>query len=179
MKVEITGRHVVITPAIRNYVMKRLRKFSKFVGDDASFHVIIDVEKERHVAEILCKSRMLDLAGKGETGDMYASIVRAVEKIERQAIKNKTRLIETKRQRAKNRSVEQKGGLVRPKSSRRLPQPALICEQEEIQRTLDVEEAAAELEKSEEGFLVFRNLQSGSMNVLYRRKNGSFGLIQE
>ena len=50
---------------------------------------------------------------------------------------------------------------------------------EEVQRTLDVEEAAAELEKSRDGFLVFRNVESGSMNVLVRRKNGSFGLIQD
>jgi putative sigma-54 modulation protein len=179
MNVEITGRHVVITPAIRTYVMKRLRKFSKFFGDDSKFHVIIDVEKERHVAEILCKSRLLDLTGRGETGDMYASIVRAVEKIERQAIKNKTRLIETKRQRAKTRSVEEKSGIVRSKPSGKRRERAPIYEQEEIRRTLDIEEAAAELEKSEEGFLVFRNVESGSMNVLYRRKNGSFGLIQD
>jgi putative sigma-54 modulation protein len=179
MKVEITGRHVVITPAIRNYVMKRLRKFGRFVGDDASFHVIIGVEKERHIAEILCKSRILDLTGRGETSDMYASIVRAIEKIERQAIKNKSRLIETKRQKAKSRSVEQKSGPLRPQTARRIPQRTLICEQEEIQRTLDVEEAAAELEKSKEDFLVFRNAQSGAMSVLYRRKNGSFGLMQE
>lgn len=179
MKVEITGRHVVITPAIRSYVMKRLRKFSKFFGDDASFHVILDVEKERHVAEILCKSRLLDLTGKGETGDMYASIMLAVDKIERQAIKNKTRMIETKRQKPKSRSVEIRSGMRRTKPAPRRSEPAPIFEPEEIQRTLDVEEAAAELEKSEDGFLVFRNVESGSMNVLYRRKNGSFGLIQD
>jgi putative sigma-54 modulation protein len=179
MNVEITGRHVDITPAIRSYVMKRLRKFSRFLGDDASFHVIIDVEKERHVAEILCKSRLLDLTGRGETGDMYASIILAVEKIERQAIKNKTKLIETKRQRAKTRSVEEKSGIVRPKSSGKRPERPPILEQEAVKRTLDVEEAAAELERSENGFLVFRNVESGSMKVIYRRKNGSFGLIQE
>jgi putative sigma-54 modulation protein len=78
MKVEITGRHVVITPAIRTYVLKRLRKFAKIFGDNINFHVIIDVEKERQTAEILLKSKLLNLTGKGQTDDMYSSIVRAI-----------------------------------------------------------------------------------------------------
>ena len=61
MNVEITGRHVVITPAIRTYILKRLRKFAKIFGDDISFHVIIGVQKERQTAEILLKSKLLDL----------------------------------------------------------------------------------------------------------------------
>jgi len=65
MNVEITGRHVLITPALRTYLMNRLSKFVKIFGDDISFHVIVDVEKERQTAEILLKSKLLDLAGKG------------------------------------------------------------------------------------------------------------------
>jgi putative sigma-54 modulation protein len=72
MNVEITGRHVVITPAIRTYVLKRLKKFTRILGEDISFHVIIDVEKERQTAEILLKSKMLSLTGSGVTDDMYA-----------------------------------------------------------------------------------------------------------
>jgi len=179
MKVEITGRHVVITPAIRTYVMKRLRKFGKFFGEDASLHVIIDVEKERHTAEILLKSRLLDLTGKGQTGDMYSSITLAIEKLERQAIKNKARLIETKRQKAKAKSVEEKSGIVRGNSPGRVDHKAKIREEDIPQKPMAVEEAAAELGQYEYPFLVFRNSESGSMNVIYRRKDGSFGLIQE
>jgi putative sigma-54 modulation protein len=179
MNVEITGRHVDITPAIRTYIMKRLRKFAKFIGDDASFHVIIDVEKERHMAEILLKSKLLDITGRGETSDMYASIVLAIEKLERQAIKNKARRIETKRQKAKSKSVEVRSGMVRPKPSGRPERSARILEEEAPRQAMAVEEAAAELGQSENAFLVFRNVESGSMNVIYRRKDGSYGLIQE
>lgn len=179
MNVEITGRHVPITPAIRLYVLKRLRKFDKFFGQNATFHVIIDVEKERHTAEILLKSKLLDLTGKGETGDMYSSIVRAIEKLERQAIKSKTRLIETKRQKAKAQSVEEKSGVRRPRMAPRASRRSVILEEELPPRPMDVEEATAELGQSEYPFFVFRNVESGSMNVLYRRKDGSLGLIQE
>ena len=79
MNVEITARHILITPAIRSYVLKRLRKFTKILGSDLSFHVIIAVEKDRHSAEILLKSKLLDLTGTSETKDMYSSIVLALE----------------------------------------------------------------------------------------------------
>lgn len=179
MNVEITGRHVVITPAIRTYVMKRLRKFGKFFGEDASFHVIIGVEKERHVAEILLKSKLVDITGTGQTADMYTSIVRAIEKLERQAINNKSRLIEAKRQKAKAKSVENKSGIVRPKPTGRNRRNVQILEEAAPKAAMAVEEAAAELGESRNEFLVFRNVESGSINVIYRRKDGSFGLIQE
>ncbi len=176
---EITGRHIEITPAIRSYVLKRLRKFGKFFGEDTSIHVIIDVEKERHTAEILLKSKYLDLTVKGETDDMYASIVRAVERLERQADKCKGRLIETKRQKAKTRSVEKRSGMPRIRSSGRTRTLAPIVEENIAQKPMAVEEAVAELEQSRNAFVVFHNAESGSINVLYRRKDGSLGLIQE
>jgi putative sigma-54 modulation protein len=180
MNVEITGRHVLITPAIRSYVLKRLRKFDRFVGDEVSLHVIIDVEKERHTAEILLKSKLLNLTGKGETDDMYSSIVRAVDKLERQVIKSKCRLIETKRQKARAKSVEEKSGVSRRRAS--VPadrHTASILVEGVPPKPMAVEEAIAELGQSEPPFVVFRNVESGSVNVLYRRKDGSLGLIQD
>lgn len=178
MNVEITGRHVLITPAIRTYVLKRLRKFVKILGDDISFHVIVDVEKERQTAEILLKSKLLDLTGKGETDDMYNSIVRAIEKLERQALKHKSKLIEGKRQRAKAKSVANKLGVGEP-TSRALSQRTNGIKEEEAQRKpMAVEEAMMELNHSDYPFVVFRNADSGAVNVLYRRKDGTFGLIR-
>jgi putative sigma-54 modulation protein len=178
MNVEITGRHVLITPAIRTYVLKRLRKFVKILGDDISVHVIVDVEKERQTAEILLKSKLLDLTGKGETDDMYSSIMRAIEKIERQALKQKSKIVEGKRQRAKAKSVATKLGVGEP-TSRVLARSANGIREEEAQRKpMAVEEAVIELNHSEYPFVVFRNAESGAVNVLYRRKDGSIGLIR-
>src|SRR5512136_1994563 len=132
MNVEITGRHVVITPAIRTYVLKRLRKFAKILGDDISFHVIIDVEKERQTAEILLKSKMLDLTANVVSDDMYNSIIRAIEKLDRQALKHKSKLIEGKRQRAKAKSVANKLGVGEP-TARTLPRRTNGIKEEEAQ----------------------------------------------
>lgn len=178
MNVEITGRHVVITPAIRTYVLKRLRKFTKILGDDISFHVIIDVEKERQTAEILMKSKMLDLTANFVSDDMYNSIIRAIEKLERQALKHKSKMIEGKRQRAKAKSVANKLGVGEP-TSRTLARKTNGIQEEEAQRKpMAVEEAVLELSHSEYPFVVFRNADSGAVNVLYRRKDGSIGLIR-
>jgi len=186
MNVEITGRHVVITPAIRAYILKRLRKFAKIFGEDISFHVIIDVQKERQTAEILLKSKLLDLTGKGQTEDMYSSIVRAIEKIERQALKHKSKVIEVKRQRAKANSVAERSGSQsssrRTLTGKRVTRAAKknnnsIQEEEAVRKPMEVEEAVLELSQSDYPFVVFRNSDSGVVNILYRRKDGTLGLI--
>jgi putative sigma-54 modulation protein len=176
MNVEITGRHVVITPAIRSYVLKRVRKFARLVGEDAAIHAIIGVEKDRHTAELLLKSKLLDLTCKGETDDMYASILRAIEKLQRQILKQKSKKIETKRQRAKAKSVAEKSGTspAPPGAARR---GGGILDEEAHKKPMAVEEAVLELGNSDYPFVVFRNVESGDVNVLYRRKDGSLGLI--
>lgn len=178
MNVEITGRHILITPAIRTYVMKRLRKFAKIFGEDISFHVIVDVAKDRQTAEILLKSKLLDLTGKGETDDMYNSILRAIEKLERQALKHKSKIIEGKRQRAKAKSVARKLGVGEP-TARTLARNNDGIREEDVQRKpMEVEEAVLELNHSEYPFVVFRNADSGAVNVVYRRRDGTVGLIR-
>jgi putative sigma-54 modulation protein len=179
MNVEITGRHVIITPAIRTYILKRLRKFAKIFGEDISFHVIIEVEKERQTAEILLKSKLLDLTGKGQTDDMYNSIVLAIEKLERQTLKHKSKLIEGKRQRAKAKSVALRLGANRISSRVLGPKGDGVREEEVQRKPMAVEEAVIELNHSDYPFVVFRNTESGSVNVLYRRKDGTLGLIRE
>ena len=178
MSVEITGRHVVITAPIRTYVLKRLRKFSRILGDETSFHVILDVEKDRHTAEIVLKSKILDLTGRGETDDLYSSILLAVDKLGRQALKHKSKIIETKRHRAQEKSVAKRSGLgSRERPVRRSSSGNGILEEEASKKPMHVEEAVLELGEREYPFVVFRNVESGGVNVLYRRKDGSLGLI--
>jgi putative sigma-54 modulation protein len=177
MNVEITGRHVVITPAIRAYVLKKLGKFTKIFGDDINFHVIIGVEKERQTAEILLKSKMLELTGKGQSDDLYNSIVRAIEKLERQALKHKNKLVEGKRK-AKPKSMTNKLEVEESTPGVLDKKQSGIREELVHKKPMEVEEAVLELDQSSYPFVVFRNTESGDMNVLYRRKDGILGLIR-
>jgi len=179
MKVEITGRHIVITPAIHAYVLKKLGKFTKILGEDINFHVIIEVEKERQKAEILLKSKMLDLAGKGESDDLYKSIMRAIEKLERQALKYKEKRIGGKRQKIGVKSVASEIAEEKPEeppaAKKKSPK---VREESAPKKLMTVEEATITLEESEYPFVAFRNVEGGDLNVLYRRKGGSLRLIR-
>jgi putative sigma-54 modulation protein len=177
MNVEITGRHINITPAIRTYVLKRLRKFAKIFGENIKFHVIIDVEKERQSAEILLKSKLLDLTGKGQTDDMYNSLMIAIDKLERQALKHKSKMIEGKRQGAKAKTAA-KLNISEPTDSVLTRRTNGWQEEDSRKKPMVVEEAVIELNRSEYPFVVFRNSESGDVNVLYRRTDGTLGLIR-
>jgi putative sigma-54 modulation protein len=178
MKIEITGRHLVVTPALRTYVLKRLRKFTKLCGEDTSFHVIIDVEKDRHAAEIVLKSKLFDITGKGQTGDMYSSILQAVEKLERQALKRKSRRIEAKRQRAQEEALIERAGRSRVSRRALSVRDGGIFEEEAPKKPMSVEEAVIEMDHSEYPFVVFTNVDTGVVEVIYRRKDGNLAVVR-
>jgi putative sigma-54 modulation protein len=179
MKVEITGRHIEITPAIRTYVQKKLGKFTRILGDDINFHVVIGVEKERQNVEILLKSRLFELAGKGSSNDLYSSVIQAIEKLERQALKQKGKMIVGKRQKAareKSVKVQTEVGEPLPRAEKR--KSATVREEALRKKPMTVEEAVLELEHAEYPFVVFRNSESDEMNVIYRNKKGSLKVIR-
>ena len=178
MNVEITGRRILITPAIHEYILKKLRKFTKIFGEDINVHVIVGVEKTRQSAEILLKTKMLDLTGKGQSSDMYNSIVMAIDKLGKQALKHKSKIIEGKRQRAKAKSVANKLGVGEP-TSRTLARKSGGVREESVQRKpMTVEEATLEINRSDYPFVIFRNSDSGEINILYRHKDESLRLVR-
>jgi len=97
MNVEYTGRHYEVTPANRKDVEAGLTKIRKILRDRFAANVILAVEKRRHKAEITINSRMGPLVGLAQARDMNLAIGEALEHLERQALKNKTRIITQKR----------------------------------------------------------------------------------
>ena len=92
MKFDYTGRHVDVTPALREFTEEKLRKLERLLDGPLDVHVVLGIEKHRHVAEIQVKSRTTVLSGTQETGDLYASIGEVADKLERQALKHKEKL---------------------------------------------------------------------------------------
>jgi putative sigma-54 modulation protein len=179
MKVEVTGRHIDITPAIRTYIQKKLEKFTRILGDDINFHVIAGVEKDRQNVEILLKSRLLELAGKGSSNDLYNSVILAIEKLERQALKQKGKMIEGKRQKAAREKSATAGDDADKPAPRVTKRKSVTVREEALRKkSMTMEEAALELEQAEYPFVVFRNSESDEMNVIYRNKKGSLRVIR-
>ncbi len=177
MQIDYTGRQMDITPAIREYTEEHLSKLRRFLGEPIKAHVILTVEKHRHVAEITVKVRTLSFVGIHETTDMYSSILGSIEKIEKQAKKTKAKRKESKR-RASSLSHVTMNVLDRESMGAPGDGARVIKTRKFAVKPMSVEEAAQEVEESKDEFLVFRNAESDSINVIYRRNDGHFGLIE-
>ena len=89
---DITGRHVDVTPALREYAEEKLAKIERLLDGPIEAHVVLIIEKHRHVAEVQVKSKTGIFSGHQETGDLYASILEVADKIERQVLKHKEKM---------------------------------------------------------------------------------------
>jgi putative sigma-54 modulation protein len=179
LKIEFAGRHLEITPAIKEFTEKKLTKIEKYLNDNAEAQVTLSVEKHRQISEIVIKTRSLTLSGSEETDDMYVSIGLAVNKIEKQVKRLRQKLWGKKRKTRKRQqnsydswSVSTPGENANPNELRiiKIPHAAL--------KPMTVEEAALQLSAANEQFIVFRNSENQKINVLYKRKDGNLGLIE-
>ena len=176
MKFEYTGRHVEVSPGIRKHVEDHFKKLEHiFDGTTAWTHVIIDVEKNRHIAELILHWRDHTLTAKDINGDMYLALTRAIAKIEKQALKLKKKIIDRK-QGAKRVSA------VAPTPDGQLeasPRPPRIINARRYSiKPMTAEEAALRLSTDPDQFLVFRDADTDRVGVLYKRADGNFGLIE-
>src|SRR6266850_2404756 len=143
MKFEYTGRHVEVSPAIRKHVEDHFKKLEHIFNNSAtSTHVIIEVEKNRHIGEVIVYWRDYTLAAKDTNLDMYMALTRAMTKVEKQALKLKKKIIDRK-QGAKRSAA------VAPQPDGQLeatPQPArIIAARRYTVKPMTAEEAALRL----------------------------------
>ena len=176
MKFEYTGRHVEVTPGIRKHVQEHFKKLHHiFNGTEASAHVIIAVEKNRHIGEVVVFWRDHTLTAKEVNADMYMALTRAIEKVEKQAMKLKKKIIDRK-QGAKRTSA------VAPTPDGQLEAtpraPRIIPARRYSVKPMTAEEAALNLSSDPQQFLVFRDADTERVGVLYKRNDGNFGLIE-
>ena len=183
MQFEYTGRHVEVTPAIRRHVEEHFQKLDHvFEGSStARAHVIIDVAKNRQIAEILLHWRDHTLTAKDTNADMYQALTRCVDKIEKQALKLKKKIIDRVQTAAPLSTLAPDAAA--PDGAGRSenpPRPAARIVQQRRYRVkpMTPEEAVLALEGDDNQFLVFRDSDTNGVSVLYKRKDGSYGLIQ-
>jgi putative sigma-54 modulation protein len=176
MRLELTGRHVEITPTIRNLVDRKLARLTRMLNDSVvSAQVVLTREKYRHVTEMSVHMRGDHvLAGKTAGTTWTASVGQAVEKIEQQAQKVKGKWAERKRRAAPPRALPAPPGTAAADEVL----PRVVRASRYHVKPLSVDAAARVVEGGPDGFLVFRNSDTGAINVLYRRKDGDFGLIE-
>jgi ribosome hibernation promoting factor len=176
MKFEYTGRHVEVSPAIRRHVEDHFKKLNHIFHDSTlNTHVIIDVEKNRQIGEIVVNWREHTLTAKDTNADMYMALTRAIAKIEKQALKLKKKIIERKQS---GRSLAR----IAPEPDGHLEAtprpPRIIAARRYSVKPMTTEEAALRLADESDQFVLFRDADTGRLGVLYKRKDGNYGLIE-
>jgi putative sigma-54 modulation protein len=198
MNVEYTGRQYEVTPAIRKQVELGLSKLTKIIGDNFESKVVLSLEKHRSIADISVTSRNRNpIVGIAEAADMISAVGGALEHIERQALKNKARWRNLKRQPKKKEwtgeakpeeiklAVGVTAGSAVPVAVHSFPATVKTTETYIVKtneavslRPMTVEEAVKEAEFRDQHVLVFREKRSGNMKVLHRRADGKIELIE-
>jgi putative sigma-54 modulation protein len=195
MNVEYTGRQYEITPAIRKEVETGLTKIKKILGDKFDTKVILAVEKHRHKAEITVSPRNGPIVGLAQANDMLSAVNEALDHLEKQAVKYKTRWRTKKRQPRKG--WDGKGEEVALQAAvgttERTAVPIVVHKFPQISRTteahlvrssesvalrpLTLEEAIKEAQFRDRDVFVFRD-PKGRVMVLHRTREGKMELIE-
>ena len=174
MQTSVTFKNLDPSDHLKSYVGDKLDRFDKFLDNPAEANVVLAVEKFRHIAEINIAGDRLSINGKEETNDMYSAIDMVLDKLEKQIKKSKEKIKE-RRSASKNRNRSML-------ATAEIPPDDDTVRQVKIRnieyKPMDIEEAVLQMDLIEDNFLVFTNARSDKINVLYRRKDGHYGLIQ-
>ena len=178
MRVDITGRHLDITPPLRQLIDRSLGRIERLLNDRAlSATVILTKEKYRHRTELVVHARGDHLlSGNGEGNGWTLSVRKATAKIEQQARKLKSRWTEAKRKR--DGTGASAAGALTPHTGPPAPRGRAVRTTRYPVKPMSVEDAALRLEAGNDTFVVFRNAETDAVGILYRRKDGNLALIE-
>jgi len=170
-QINYTARHTKLTPDIKKYCERRIQSLEKMLGYPVETDILLSVEKYRNKVEINLKTKGATLNTTEETHDMSSSLLGAFDHIERRVKKNRDKLREKKRRRTREAET------YTPQTEPEERSVRLIRSQNFSMKPMSVEEAYVQLESSKGDVLMFRKRQSEGWAVIYRRKDGNFGLI--
>ena len=173
MRLDITGRHVEITPPVQQLIEKRLARLERLLNDAAvSANVTLTKEKYRLRTEIAVHTKGAHvLRGNGEGNAWAISVRQATEKLEQQAQTLKGKWNGRKRKGAGTRLSDDAG-------HEAIPAARVIRATRYAVKPMSIEDATLRIDKAGETFVVFRSAETDAVNVLYRRKDGNLGLIE-
>jgi putative sigma-54 modulation protein len=172
MNVTVTFRHVDPTPALRQHAEEKIRRLNKYLHRPVDAHVILSVTKDRHTAEVTLNADHESMFAKEVTHDLYSAIDLAVSKLEHQA------------QRVKEKREDHKGHAragghdAAAPADDAGPGRRVVVSQRLTGKPIPVDEARRQLERGGDEFVAFIDAATQRMAVLYRRKDGGYGLIE-
>ena len=176
MDITVTFRHMEPIESLKVYAEEKISKINKYFDSPSEAHIVLAVEKFRHLADVTLSINGTPIKGAEETGDMYSAIDKVMDKIEKQVKRHRSKIRSRRAENIKgeetlvSEETEEATGLI-------TDEPSIEVEKL-IAKPMDPEEAAMQLNLSQQDFLVFRNSRSREINVLYKRRDGNLGLIE-
>lgn len=182
MLISISGKQIEITDAIRRYAEEKLSKLERYFDHIHSVEVTASLVRNWHVVEITVHADGVLVRGEEKSPDMYTSIDQVVEKLERQLKKHKDKLIQRQREPSSRRSAAAARPLETELSAAELEEEGglgrLVHTKRFAVKPMSPEEACRQMESLGHDFYVFANSETEQVNVVYRRKDGDYGLIE-
>jgi len=174
MNISFNFKNFEPSPHLKEYAEARFDKLDKYLSESEESEVVVNlsVEKFRQIAEVVVSADYVHLSAYEESEDMYSTIDLVLDKMEAQLRKIREK-IKDKRRVGRGRSVRMDFFSLGEDSSA----PVIRKSDNYQAKPMAVEEAAMQLDSLGYEFLVFRNAESEDLNVIYKRKNGEFGLI--
>ncbi|MDY6011957.1 ribosome hibernation-promoting factor, HPF/YfiA family [Clostridium sp.] len=171
MKVTLITKNIELTPALKDMVEKKVSKLDKYFEGNVEAKATLTVQKNRHKVEVVIPFNGVLLRAEEITDDMYKSIDRVEEKLERQIRKQKTKLSKRINNQLKfseiatdNFDEDYEGELVKTKKFAVKP--------------MNVDEAILQMELIGHNFFVYKDADTNNVSVLYKRKDGNYGLLE-
>jgi putative sigma-54 modulation protein len=172
MQLSVKGRNLEVTDAIRAYAEEKVQRMTRYLEHIVSGTVYLSVEKHQQIAEVTLRVRDLTIRAEESTDDLYSSIDLVAEKLERQILRYKERIAA---------HVSRSGG----REAWEAAPAAAAVEDLQVVKTkrfavkpAEVDEAVLQMDLLGHNFYVFRNARTDEVNVVYRRRDGHYGLIE-
>ena len=179
MKITYTGRQVELAPAQLKKLEARFAKVGKLLDGrrECEAHVILSLERHLHQAEVTVNYFNHQFVGIGSSTDLFQAIHGAIEKLEKQAIKQRTKWRDTKRVPSKSELSKRE-----PVAAAKTPEPAAEGRIHKVnhhqkRKPMTLDEAVLEMDKTRD-YMVYRDAKTDRVSVLVRRRDGNFDLVE-
>lgn len=175
MKISVTFRNAEGENWQKEYVEERLKKLKKYIDNPVDARVILSVEKFRNTAEINLMANGLNVYGKEEEKDMHLAIDNAIEKIERQLKKRKEKVRGFKTNLSRSGESGEESAMEEGEES---SDAKVVETRKVVLKPMSIDDAVLEMETTKNRFVIYRDSSTENVNVIYRREDGKFALME-
>ncbi|MDR2903009.1 MAG: ribosome-associated translation inhibitor RaiA [Clostridiales bacterium] len=178
MKFSFTGKNTVVSDALKDKTAQKIGRLARLLPEEAEIFVTFDVTKLENKIEVTIPLHKRVLRAEVSTQDMYASLDEVVDVLERQMVKYKSRLKNKSRRDASFKDEFKSAFPAMEEAEDEVNETVIQKTKRFALKPMDSDEAVMEMELLGHDFFVFRNGETDDVNVVYRRKNGTYGLIE-